>query len=105
MARGVRAWQDPDLFSGAPPAQIAPETPPAPAAAPAEGAPRRRYTDRENRRLEKVLEVFKAWLDASSIDQLRAAAMPKLLIRFAPMQDWDIAQMIEVRIARLERKR
>jgi hypothetical protein len=94
MPRGVRVWnqsESTDLFGVEPPPAPAP-----PAAAPldAESTPTRRYTDRENRRLEKVLPMLLGWLQSAPIETLEAAETPALIVRFAPMQGWDIEQMV-----------
>lgn len=102
--RGVRPWAGPDLFDGAPP-DAAPSAP-APAAPPppSPSAPPRRYTDRECRRLEKVLDLFKDWLFAAQLKVLESADPVALAQRFRPMQEWDIAQMIAGQISHYDRK-
>ena len=103
MGRGARIWQPeaPGLFDAELP-------PPAPATDPpaAQAQPRRPVpTDAECRRMEKALERFKAWFLYASLDELRAADPAALAKKYPPIPDWDIAQMIEVRIKFQSRKR
>jgi hypothetical protein len=96
--RGVRMDRpEDDLFEWQPPA---PAAPPAKAAEPARAAP----TNADCRRMERAIEAFKLWLLNASIEALEAADAAALAKKYPPIEEWDIAQMIDVRLRSQKRK-
>lgn len=101
MPRGVRVWNRAnsggDLFPAAPP-------PPAPIEVAAPAIARKVPTDADCRRKDRALRPFLHWLLAASIKTLEAADAKALARKYPPIEEWDIAQMIEVHLAAERRK-